>query len=136
VKGRNIFLTHPDMKRLKGLVQAARRFLPVDHHHLEALEHDLACAEVVPSHQIPQDVVALRALVRLRDMDSGAESEYRLVFPRDADLARGRVSVLAPIGAAILGYRIGDTVEVCARQGFKRLKVKAVLYPEAAGDAA
>lgn len=137
MKARNIFITDRDMKRLRGLLDSARRFLTRDHQYLETLQEELDQAEVVPSNQVPADIVTMNSHVRLRDMDTGAESEYCLVFPRDADLAKGRISVLAPIGTAILGYRVGETVEVHAPVGRKRLKVKSVLYqPEAAGDAA
>ena len=137
MKARNIFITDRDMKRLKGLLDSARRFLTRDHQYLETLQAELDQAEVVPSHQVPADVVTMNSHVRLRDMDTGAESEYRLVFPREADLAKGRISVLAPIGTAILGYRVGETVEFQVPVGRKRLKVKSILYqPEAAGDAA
>jgi regulator of nucleoside diphosphate kinase len=134
---RSIFITDGDRKRLKGLLESARRFLTRDHEHLKALDEDLEQAEVVPARQVPADVVSINSQVRLRDMDTGAESEYRLVFPREANVAKGRISVLAPIGTAILGYRVGETVEVQAPVGRKRLKVKWVLYqPEAADDAA
>lgn len=137
MRARNIFITDRDMQRLKGLLDSARRFLSRDHQYLATLEAELGQAEVVPAHQVPDGVVTMNSQVRLRDMDTGAESEYRLVFPRDADLARGRISVLAPIGTAILGYRVGETVEFQVPAGRKRLKVKSVLYqPEAAGHAA
>lgn len=137
MKARNIFITDRDMKRLKGLLDSARRFLTRDHQYLETLREGLDQAEVVPSHQVPADVVTMNSHVRLRDMDTGVESEYRLVFPREADLAKGRISVLAPIGTAILGYRVGETVEFQVPVGRKRLKVKSILYqPEAADHAA
>ena len=58
-----------------------------------------------------------------------------LVFPSDADIDEGRLSVLAPLGTALLGARVGDLVEVNAPAGVRRIKVEKVLYqPEAAGD--
>jgi regulator of nucleoside diphosphate kinase len=59
----------------------------------------------------------------------------RLVFPSEADFDRGRVSILAPIGTALIGYRVGDTVEWKVPSGRRRLRIEEVLYqPEAAGD--
>jgi regulator of nucleoside diphosphate kinase len=57
------------------------------------------------------------------------------VFPTEADFAEGKISVLAPIGTAILGYKQGDTIEWSVPSGLRRLKVEEILYqPEAAGD--
>lgn len=71
--------------------------------------------------------------VRLKDLDSGDVKVYRLVFPTQARMENG-ISVLAPIGTAILGYRVGDVIEWRVPKGIRRLQVVEVLYqPEAAG---
>jgi regulator of nucleoside diphosphate kinase len=60
---------------------------------------------------------------------------YRLVFPKDADVDAGAISVMAPVGMAILGYAVGDVVEWPVPSGSRRLSIEQVLYqPEAAGD--
>lgn len=66
---------------------------------------------------------------------SGESNTYSLVFPTEADFAEGKISVLAPIGTAILGYRQGDTIEWPVPSGLCKLKVEEIVYqPEAAGD--
>ena len=76
----------------------------------------------------------MNSVVRLRDLDSGETEEYELVYPADADMAHNRISVLAPIGTAILGYRLGDVIEWPVPAGLRRLRVEEVLYqPERAG---
>ena len=77
----------------------------------------------------------MRSTVRLRDLDSGKEMIYSLVFPNEADVDEGRISILAPVGTAMIGYRIGDTIEWEVPSGLRRLRVEEVLYqPEASGD--
>jgi regulator of nucleoside diphosphate kinase len=72
---------------------------------------------------------------RLRDLETGEEVVYTLVFPAKADSSSGKISVLAPIGTAVLGYRVGDVVEWQVPAGMKKFKVEAILYqPEAAFD--
>ena len=72
---------------------------------------------------------------RLHDLDSGEDFVYTLVFPARADSASGKMSILAPLGIAVLGCRVGDTVEWEAPAGRKRLKVKKIVYqPEAEGN--
>ena len=76
-----------------------------------------------------------RSKVRLKDLVSGESNTYSLVFPTEADFAEGKISVLAPIGTAILGYKQGDTIEWSVPSGVRKLKVEEILYqPEAAGD--
>jgi regulator of nucleoside diphosphate kinase len=82
---------------------------------------------------VPADVVTMNSEVRLMDLDSGETKVYTLVFPSQAR-SKNAVSVLAPIGTAILGYRVGSVIEWRVPRGVRRLKVLAVLYqPEAAG---
>jgi len=76
----------------------------------------------------------MRSTVRLKDLVSGEENTYSLVFPTEADFSQGKISVLAPIGTAILGYKSGDTIEWTVPSGLRRLKVDKIIYqPEAAG---
>jgi len=85
--------------------------------------------------KIPADVITMRSKVSLKDLKSGQTVMYSLVFPSEANSNEGRISVLAPIGTALLGNRSGDVVESRVPSGLRRLKVKEILYqPEAAGN--
>ncbi|HSV27617.1 MAG TPA: nucleoside diphosphate kinase regulator, partial [Sedimentisphaerales bacterium] len=96
---------------------------------------ELKRAKVVPSTKIPSNVVTMNSKVLLRDMNTLETTEYTLVFPKDANIEAGAISVLAPIGTAILGYREGDSVEWAVPAGVRRIQIEKVLYqPEAAGD--
>jgi regulator of nucleoside diphosphate kinase len=133
MKQYSIFITEQDMERLRHLLNPAWRPLSRDQEHLEMLEQELDRAQIVSS-QVPEDVVTMNSRVRVKDVDTGEDKTYTLVFPRDADFAQGKISVLAPIGTAILGYRVGDVIEWRVPGGRKKLRVEEVLYqPEAAG---
>jgi regulator of nucleoside diphosphate kinase len=130
---RRILVTEDDMARLKGLVHASRRSARRDQNHLAELDRELEQAEIVAAADVPEDVVTMHSVVRVRDLDTGARVVYRLVFPADADIERRRISVLAPIGTALIGYRAGDRIEWTTPGGTRRLEVEAVLYqPETA----
>jgi transcription elongation GreA/GreB family factor len=130
-----IYITESDMNRLQGLLESGSKFGYRDKKHLIELEDELNRARVVPAKDIPGDVITMNSRVRLRDLDSGQEIVYSLVFPGDANLAENKISVLAPIGIALIGYRVGDTIEWKVPGGLKRLKVEEILYqPERAGD--
>jgi regulator of nucleoside diphosphate kinase len=100
-----------------------------------ALCGELARATVVEPADMPADVVTMNSVVRMVDDASGAERELALVYPRDAG-APDRVSILAPVGAALLGLRAGDAIDWPLPGGSTtRLRVLAIRYqPEAAGE--
>lgn len=133
--GRQIFITDFDLERLENLIEDANRRSTRDGKYLEELDQELVKAEVVTPAGIPPDVITMNSRVCLQDMDSGENLVYTLVFPDDADFDNGKISVLAPIGTALIGYRAGDRITWRVPSGLKKLKVKSILYqPEAAGD--
>jgi regulator of nucleoside diphosphate kinase len=131
-----IYITEFDIKRLKGLIKfAEERWDKRVVQYLEELNEELDRAEIVKPEEIPTDVITMNSTFRVRDLDSGEEVVYTLVFPGKADSTNGKISILAPIGTAVVGSRVGDTVEWKVPAGLKRLKVREVVYqPEAAGD--
>lgn len=132
---RRILITEEDMMRLRELVRQGRTTARRDADHLAGLDQELAQAEVIASGDVSADVVTMHSTVRVRDLDKGTSAVYTIVFPVDADLGRNRISVLAPVGTALIGYRAGDLVEWATPGGAKRLRIEEVLFqPEAAAD--
>lgn len=135
LRKRQIYVTDFDLQRLQELIEEREGFPTRDDRYLEELSEELLRAEIVSPQEIPPEVITMNSRVRLLDMDTKSEQEYTLVFPGDADIDTGRISVLAPIGMAMIGYRAGDTITWKVPGGTKRLKVRKILYqPEAAGD--
>ncbi len=131
-----IYITTSDYDRLSGLIEISReRNGDADREYLDRLEEELGRAELVNPKDIPENVITMRSKVRLKDLKSGKTVMYSLVFPSEANPNEGNISVLAPIGTALLGYRSGDVVESQVPSGLRRLKVKEIVYqPEAAGN--
>jgi len=137
MKQHSIFITEPDMEKLRRLLESATRSVSKDQEHLAMLEAELDRAHTVSPSRVAANVVTMNSEVRMTDMDTGKEMTYTLVFPRDADFAQGKISVLAPIGTAILGYRTGDVIEWKVPGGNRKLRVEEILHqPEAAEHAA
>jgi len=133
----NIFITELDMERLRQLLDGARNSANKDKEHLAMLEEELDRARLVSAGRVPADVVTMNSRVRMTDLDTGKEMTYTLVFPRDADFSQGKISVLAPIGTAILGYRTGDVIVWNVPGGKRKFRVEEILHqPEAAERAA
>ena len=135
-KETNIQITKPDYERLTKLIETAReRERDANREYLDRLEEELDRAEVVQQKEIPADVITMRSTVCVKDLDTGEEMTYRLVFPTEANSDEGKISVLAPIGMAMLGYSRGDVIEWQVPSGVRRLSIEAVLYqPESKGD--
>jgi regulator of nucleoside diphosphate kinase len=101
-----------------------------DHEHLLDLSDELEQAQVVRDDEIPLDVVTLQSQVRVRDLETGMAGNYTVVSPVQADVSSGHVSVLAPLGTALLGYRKGDEVEWQMPGGVRRLWIERVRQPQ------
>ncbi|HML79323.1 MULTISPECIES: nucleoside diphosphate kinase regulator [Geobacter] len=132
---RSIYITEFDLTRLEELLDKIDTEGSRDSRHLQELEDELLRAEVVEPQQIPADVVTMNSRVALKDLATGEEMVYELVFPSDARLEENRISILAPVGTALLGYRAGDTISWKVPGGTRKIKITKILYqPEAAGD--
>jgi len=135
-KESTIYITEVDLARLRKLIESARDG-GVDWNtpYINKLEDELDRANIVDPKEIAMDAITMRSRVRLKDLESRKEMIYSLVFPNEADVDEGRISVLAPVGTAMIGYRVGDIIEWEVPSGLRRLKVEEVLYqPEASGD--
>ncbi len=121
-----IYITEADYERLSKLVEG-RLGGGADNAGLAMLEQELDRAEIVQAGDIPKDVITMNSEVRLKDCDSGEELVYRLIFPTQVR-GQNTISVLAPIGTAILGYRVGDTIEWRVPKGLRRLEVIEILH--------
>jgi len=126
-------MTEFDLRRLDALFERLRRHVkpPAT---LTVLERELQRAVVVKPNEIPATIVTMNSEVRVKDLDTGERRNLKLVFPSMAGIESGRVSVLAPLGTALLGSREGARVAWQSPRGARRLQVERVLYqPEAAG---
>ena len=132
---RIIYITEFDKVRLEELIAVAEEFGGHNRNDLNKLAEELDQAVVVSPRNIPPDVVTMNSKVVLRDLNSSESKTYVIVFPKDANIEAGHISVLAPVGTAILGYAKGDVVEWSVPSGKRRISIEEVLYqPEAAGD--
>ena len=132
---RNIQITELDRKRLLDLILDAQSGEYRKSVYLENLRGELERAQIVPSQDIPDNVITMNSTVTLIDLDTNEEETYTLVYPEHADTSQGKISILAPVGTAMLGYQVGDVFEWDVPAGKRRLRVKEIHYqPEASGN--
>ena len=123
---RTIIVTDRDFWPLSALVRARTAYFARDKEHLASLQEELARSVPVAPDEVPAGVVTMHSRVRVRDLESGVEQTYALVYPHEADLPSGRLSVLAPLGTALLGYHEGDEIEWAMPGGWRRLRIESV----------
>ena len=128
---KRVYVTERDMARLELIVDSAPQKNDHEKENVKRLSEDLDRASIINAKNVPHDVVTMNSKVCVMDVDSGEEMTFTLVFPEAADLSKGKVSVLAPVGSAVLGYRTGDMVEWKIPSGKRRLSIKRVLYQSA-----
>ncbi len=132
---RKIHITRYDMDRLTELIDGLRLSPKANQANLDLLEKELYRGVLVDPRQIPHDVITMNSKVIITDTESGEKTTYTLVFPSAANISENKLSIMAPLGMALLGYRTGDIIEWPVPSGVRKLKVDKIIYqPEASGD--
>ncbi len=128
---RLVYITHFDKTRLLNAMSGLEYMAP----HLRDLQDDLQFGTILESEEIPSDVITMNSRALLKDLHTKDQVVFDLVFPQDASPEQNKISILTPLGVAMLGYRIGDVIEWKSNSGTRFLEIEEILYqPEAAGD--
>jgi regulator of nucleoside diphosphate kinase len=132
----SIWLTAQDYNRLRVLLADLARQSRGVQAGVEALEEILDLARVVNPEKVPHNVVTMNSRILFEDVHTGEHGTVTVVYPADVDATSGRISVLSPVGAALLGEAEGSEVELPLPHGqVRRIRISHVLYqPEAQGD--
>ncbi len=134
MRDERVRLTDVDTRRLHSLLAGAGPADPKDAASIALLERHVDQAEVLPARHIDADIVTMDSEVVVRDLDTHQTIVFRVVFPTMADADARRISVLAPLGMAVLGRSAGEHVTWQTPGGPRRLRVDRVLYqPEREG---
>ncbi|MDQ2703310.1 MAG: nucleoside diphosphate kinase regulator, partial [Pseudomonadota bacterium] len=102
-----LVLSRLDCDRLEALLERPAHAGPA----FDALRDEIARAEVREPQDMPGDAITMNSTARFRDENSGQEREMTLVYPHEADGGPGKVSILAPVGSALLGLRTGQAID-------------------------
>lgn len=124
-KGNLPIISKPDYLQLIKLIEQH------DTPAAEALDIELGRADIVQSIEVPRDAVTMGSTVTFIDLDSNEEKTIQLVYPNEADVAQMKISILSPVGSALIGLRIGGEIDWPVPLGkVRRLKVSAVRQPK------
>jgi regulator of nucleoside diphosphate kinase len=128
---RQIIVTAEDFEQLEALLKSRVARVVNGPDRLDELQSELRRAQIIPQDDVPSDVVTMNSTVSLRDLGTNEVEIYTLVFPECADIANNKLSVLAPIGTAVLGYRVGDEFRWRVPAGWRKLKIEQVIFQPA-----
>ncbi|MEO8270999.1 MAG: nucleoside diphosphate kinase regulator [Aureliella sp.] len=125
---KKIIITKSDHERLEDLFLSSFVDAIRDKRYLSDLRRELDIAQVVNPGEVPCDIITMNSTVRLRDLMTKETETFTLVYPNEANIAAGKLSILAPLGTAILGYRVGDLVRWQVPSGVGRWRVEELLF--------
>ncbi len=129
----SIYLTEEDYQKLIDLTQEQKHLQDYSP-SINRLKQELKRALRLPSKSIPPEVVTMNSRVRVMELKNNSEITITIVYPQEADFKAGKISILSPLGTAILGTKEGDEVIWTAPYCKFIYRIKEVLYqPEAAG---
>jgi regulator of nucleoside diphosphate kinase len=124
-----IYITRDDNTKLRLLL--ATSLYSNANTALRKLRDELDRAAIIDPSALPTEVVTMDSTVQFEDLETSEIDEYTITFPDRADVERKRVSILAPIGTALIGCRVGDVVKWSTPGGIRQLKVRRVTAPDA-----
>lgn len=125
-----ILITEKDLLRIQHILSFQKSS------DFENLEIELERAKVISDDDVPADLVTMNSKVKFLNVQDNKEMVITIVYPSDANFAEGKISVLASMGSALIGLRVGQEINWMFPNGkTKTLKILEVLYqPEASGD--
>lgn len=123
---RKIYITETDKQKLQKMIDDAILNDIKNKEYMKSLNAELNRAEVVSAEQLPQGVITMNARILL--LLDGFEEEISLVYPHEASVSNNMISVLSPVGTAILGYSEGDLIEWKVPSGVIKVEVKKVIH--------
>lgn len=131
---KEIIISSHDAERIQYCIEKARSGGIKAPINLVPLMNELNRAKKVKPEKIPSDVVTMNSIVSLYNEKTGKVMQIQIVYPDDADISKSKISVFAPVGTALLGYRKGDMIQWNTPSGETKLTILDILYqPESNG---
>lgn len=131
---KEIIISSLDAARIQHCIEKARSGGLKAPINLIPLSNELNRAKKVKPEKIPGDVVTMNSIVSLHNEKTGKIMQVQIVYPDDADITKGKISVFAPVGTALLGYRKGNKIQWNTPSGVTELTILDIIYqPESNG---
>ncbi|MBL7543602.1 MAG: nucleoside diphosphate kinase regulator [Bdellovibrionaceae bacterium] len=119
----SLVISQDDFQKITALLSIAKFEIAT------LLEEELERAQIVPPAQLLPDIIAMNSQITFIDLDTKKEQVVTLVYPHDADVNAHKISILAPVGAALIGLRVGQTIDWPLNdKKVKRIQVTGVVH--------
>lgn len=122
---KELVILDTDAEQLKKLLQSQTG----SNQYCSALNEEIQKARIVTRDKLPDDVIVMNSTIKIQDLDNDDTDEYMLVYPSEADIDLSKISILAPIGTAMIGYRKNDVIQWKVPGGIRSLKISSVTQP-------
>jgi len=131
---KKIIISGFDYTRIKKCISDAIQYRMVEPKEADALMKELNTAKIVKPQEIPSDVITMNSIVKLKFLNTQKNVQLQLVFPDQANLKEGKISIFSPVAAALIGYKVKDIIEWVVPAGKTKIKIEELIYqPEADG---
>jgi len=130
----NIVLNKMDHIRINKCILEAIEDRSINKGEIERLQFELERAKIAEPHEVPNNVVTMNSVVKIFFPDFNKHVQLKIVYPHEADINGWKISIFSPIANALLGYKVGDIIELFVPAGGTKVKIEDIIYqPEAAG---
>lgn len=130
-----IILSSLDYERIYSSINKAEESKSISEQEAQSLAGELEKAKIVEPQEMPEDIVTMNSKVKITFVKTGKQMELQIVYPQDADINQNLISIFSPIAAALIGYKVGDTIEWIVPSGPTSIKIDEITYqPESVGQ--
>ena len=132
---KQIIITKQDSTRIHKSIMDAKKNSSIKAEDAERLLRELHSAKIVESADIPADVVTMNSVVKIHFENNKTVTEFKIVYPEQANIKDRKISIFSPVAAALIGYSVDDEIDWIVPSGMTKIIIDEIIYqPEAAGD--
>ena len=130
----NITLSRLDFQRIPRCIEEEKKLRTINDFEIQRLLYELTRAEITEPRKIPNNIITMNSEVEISFLENQQTIRLKIVYPNEADIKDGKISIFSPIANALLGHKIGDIIEWVVPAGGTKFKIEKILYqPEASG---
>ncbi len=130
-----LILNKLDFLRIQKCIEDAKQLKSITAGEAESLMKELESAEIMEPEKIPSNVVTMNSEVKISFLNTNKQIQFKIVYPKEANVKEHKISIFSPIATALIGYKVGDEVELIVPAGLTRIRIDEIIYqPEASGD--
>jgi len=130
-----IIMNKLDYARILKCIQDGKSRKTINAMEAETLLNELRAAKIVEPFEVPDDIVTMNSIVRIKFLKTNKEIKFRIVYPDQANIKENKISIFSPVATALIGYKVSDEIDWMVPSGLTKIRIEEILYqPEAEGN--